>query len=51
MKRHPITKQALQVVPDGKTAYYYAPLPQARPDGVVAVLAGYRKQGKDHWFK
>ena len=35
---------------DGDRTLYFRRLPAVRPDGVCAVLAGYRKNGRDHWY-
>lgn len=51
MKSHPVTKKPLITERDGKRTLYYTPLPAPRADGVVAELAGYRKDRKDRWFQ
>lgn len=45
-----MNKKILIKIKDGNRTLYYKRLPQTRPDGVCAVLVGYRKNGSDHWY-
>jgi hypothetical protein len=44
-------KKNLIIVEERRRTLYYHMLSEPRKDGVVAVLFGYRKQGKDYWFE
>ena len=45
-----MTMKNLIHIKDGRRTLYYQPLPDVRDDGVAAILVGYRKNGRDHWY-
>lgn len=44
-----MNKKSLIQIVDNRRILYYQPIPK-RKDGVVAVLVGYTKAGKTHWY-
>jgi hypothetical protein len=43
-------KTSLIIVEERRRTLYYHMISEPRKDGVVAVLFGYRKHGKDYWY-
>lgn len=45
-----MNKKTLIKTKENHRTLYHAPLSQTRADGVTAVLVGYRRNGRDHWY-